>query len=66
MNRHFDRFNSGGKGLMYKSDSVKERVKGVHMHDLHDSSNPYRRFFLTPAGSLLCFFKMDIPVPDIQ
>lgn len=34
-----------GEGLEYNFNSVKDRIRGVHMHDLHDPAYPYRQFF---------------------
>jgi len=41
-----------GNGLEYNFNMVKDRIRGVHIHDLHDSSYPYRDFFrlLSSAG----------------
>jgi sugar phosphate isomerase/epimerase len=43
--------DSAGEGLEYNFNSVKDRIKGVHMHDLHDPSYPYRHFFKLLADS---------------
>lgn len=34
-----------GNGLEYNFNLVKDRIRGVHIHDLHDPSYPYREFF---------------------
>ena len=41
-----------GKGLTYNFNSIKDRIKGVHMHELWDTSYPYRLFLklLSEAG----------------
>ena len=33
-----------GKGLEYNFNSIKDRIKGVHMHELWDADYPYRAF----------------------
>ncbi len=40
-----------GEGLIYNFNSVKDRIRGVHMHDLHDPAYPYRHFFKLLADS---------------
>ena len=45
VNWNCEALDSAGKGLEYNFNSVKDRIKGVHMHDLHDPSYPYRHFF---------------------
>ncbi|MBN2633619.1 MAG: sugar phosphate isomerase/epimerase [Bacteroidales bacterium] len=40
-----------GEGLVYNFNSVKDRIRGVHMHDLHDPAYPYRHFFKLLADS---------------
>lgn len=44
--------DSAGEGLEYNFNSVRDRIKGVHIHDLHDPAYPYRHFFklLTDSG----------------
>jgi len=34
-----------GNGLEYNFNLVRDRIRGVHIHDLHDPSYPYRQFF---------------------
>lgn len=43
--------DSEGEGLEYNFNSIKDRIKGVHMHDLHDPSYPYRHFLKLLADS---------------
>ncbi|MGQ9621283.1 MAG: sugar phosphate isomerase/epimerase family protein [Bacteroidales bacterium] len=38
-------------GLEYNFNLVRERIKGVHIHDLHDPSYPYREFFVLLSDS---------------
>jgi sugar phosphate isomerase/epimerase len=45
VNWNCEALDSAGEGLEYNFNSVKDRIKGVHMHDLHDPSYPYRHFF---------------------
>lgn len=45
VNWNCDASDKEGEGLVYNFNSVKERIKGVHMHDLHDPAYPYRHFF---------------------
>ncbi len=40
-----------GEGLEYNFNLVKDRIRGVHMHDLHDPSYPYRQLFALLAES---------------
>jgi len=40
-----------GNGFEYNFNSVKDRIRGVHIHDLHDPSYPYRKFFRLLAES---------------
>jgi sugar phosphate isomerase/epimerase len=42
--------NEGG-GLEHNFNLVKERIRGVHMHDLHDDSYPYRQFLQLLSNS---------------
>jgi len=37
--------DSADKGLKYNFDLIRDRIKGVHMHELHDPTYPYRHFF---------------------
>lgn len=34
-----------GKGLEFNFDLIKDRIRGVHMHELWDPAYPYRQFF---------------------
>jgi len=43
--------DSEGEGFVYNFNSVKDRIRGVHMHDLHDPDYPYRLFFKLLAES---------------
>jgi len=45
VNWNCDPSDQAGEGLVYNFNSVKERIKGVHMHDLYDPVYPYRHFF---------------------
>jgi sugar phosphate isomerase/epimerase len=45
VNWNCDSSDSGGEGLVYNFNSVKDRLRGVHMHDLHDPAYPYRHLF---------------------
>jgi sugar phosphate isomerase/epimerase len=45
VNWNCDASDPEGEGLVYNFNSVKDRIKGVHMHDLHDPSYPYRQLF---------------------
>lgn len=40
-----------GNGLEYNFNLVRDRIKGVHIHDLHDPSYPYREFFRLLSAS---------------
>lgn len=40
-----------GEGFVFNFNSVKDRIKGVHMHELHDPAYPYRLFFKLLAES---------------
>ena len=40
-----------GEGFEYNFNSVKDRIKGVHMHDLYTANYPYRLFFKLLAES---------------
>ncbi len=39
-----------GKGLEYNFNSIKDRIKGVHMHELWEEDYPYRQFFSLLSG----------------
>lgn len=43
--------DSEGEGLEHNFNLVKERIRGVHMHDLYDASYPYRHLFQLLADS---------------
>ena len=45
VNWNCDPTDPEGEGLVYNFNSIKDRIKGVHMHDLHDPAYPYRHFF---------------------
>ena len=51
INWNCEALDTAGEGLEYNFNSVKDRIKGVHMHDLHDPSYPYRQFFKLLADS---------------
>lgn len=40
-----------GEGLEYNFNLLKDRIRGVHMHDLHDQNYPYRQFLKLLAES---------------
>jgi sugar phosphate isomerase/epimerase len=40
-----------GEGLEYNFNLLKDRIKGVHMHDLFDQNYPYRQFFQLLAAT---------------
>lgn len=40
-----------GKGLEYNFNLIKDRIKGVHMHELTDERYPYRQFFKLLSAS---------------
>lgn len=44
--------DSEGEGLEHNFNLVRERIRGVHMHDLYDAAYPYRQLFqlLTDSG----------------
>jgi len=43
--------DSEGKGLEYNFNLIKDRIKGVHMHELTDERYPYRQFFQLLSAS---------------
>lgn len=45
VNWNCDASDPQGEGLVYNFNSVKDRIKGVHIHDLHDPSYPCRHLF---------------------
>lgn len=45
VNWNCDASDTEGEGLVYNFNSIKERIKGVHIHDLHDAGYPYRHLF---------------------
>ncbi len=51
VNWNCDKNDSEGKGLEYNFNSIKDRIKGVHMHELWDPEYPYRLFFKLLAES---------------
>jgi sugar phosphate isomerase/epimerase len=51
VNWNCDMSDASGEGLEYNFNLVKDRIKGVHMHDLFDPAYPYRMFFKLLAES---------------
>ena len=51
LNWNCDKNDSEGKGFEYNFNSVKDRIKGVHMHELWNPEYPYRLFFKLLAES---------------
>lgn len=51
VNWNCERSDSEGEGLEHNFNSIKDRIRGVHMHDLHDPAYPYRHFFRLLAES---------------
>ena len=45
VNWNCDKKDSEGKGFEYNFNSIKDRIKGVHIHELWDPEYPYRLFF---------------------
>jgi len=45
VNWNCDPSDPEGPGLEYNFNSVKDRLRGVHMHDLHDPAYPHRLLF---------------------
>jgi sugar phosphate isomerase/epimerase len=45
VNWNCDKKDGDGKGFEYNFNSIKDRIKGVHMHELWDPTYPYRLFF---------------------
>ncbi len=45
INWNCDALDSAGKGFEYNFNSVKDRIKGVHLHELYLAEYPYRLFF---------------------
>lgn len=45
VNWNCDPSDVAGEGFAYNFNSVKDRIKGVHLHDLDDPKYPYRLFF---------------------
>jgi len=45
VNWNCDATDSGGEGFEANFNSVKDRIKGVHLHELTDPKYPYRLFF---------------------
>jgi hypothetical protein len=45
VNWNCDPSDPEGAGLESNFNSVKDRIRGVHMHDLHDPEYPYRHLF---------------------
>jgi len=51
VNWNCDMTDTSGEGLEYNFNLVKDRIKGVHMHDLSDPGYPYRLFIKLLAES---------------
>ena len=51
VNWNCDQSDSEGQGFEYNFNSIKDRIKGVHMHELWDTEYPYRLFFKLLAES---------------
>jgi sugar phosphate isomerase/epimerase len=45
VNWNCDPSDAQGEGFEYNFNSVKDRIKGVHLHELWDQDYPYRLFF---------------------
>ena len=50
-NWNCDILDKSGEGLEYNFNLVKDRIKGVHMHDLSNPEYPYRLFLKLLAES---------------
>jgi sugar phosphate isomerase/epimerase len=51
VNWNCDRYDAAEKGLEYNFNLIKDRIKGVHMHELWDEKYPYRDFFRLLSAS---------------
>ncbi len=51
VNWNCDATDSSGEGFEHNFNLVKDRIKGVHMHDLFNTEYPYRLFFKLLAES---------------
>jgi len=51
VNWNCDASDAAGEGLEHNFNLVKDRIKGVHMHDLFNPEYPYRAFFKLLAES---------------
>lgn len=51
VNWNCDNNDKEGNGFEYNFNSIKDRIKGVHIHDLWDPEYPYRLFFKLLAES---------------
>jgi sugar phosphate isomerase/epimerase len=51
VNWNCDMNDMEGRGFEYNFNSIKDRIKGVHMHELWDPDYPYRLFFKLLAES---------------
>ena len=51
VNWNCDKNDSEGEGFEYNFNSIKDRIKGVHMHELWNPEYPYRLFFKLLAES---------------
>ncbi len=52
VNWNCDALDASGEGLEYNFNLVKDRIRGVHLHELDNAEYPYRLFFklLTESG----------------
>jgi sugar phosphate isomerase/epimerase len=51
VNWNCDPSDTAGEGFEFNFNSVKDRIRGVHMHDLHDPTYPHRLLFELLAES---------------
>lgn len=51
VNWNCDATDTEGHGFEYNFNSIKDRIKGVHLHQLHSKDYPYRLFFKLLAES---------------
>lgn len=51
VNWNCDPSDPKGEGFEYNFNSVKDRIRGIHMHDLYTPGYPYRLFFKLLAES---------------
>jgi len=50
VNWNCDMKDSEGQGFEYNFNSIKDRIKGVHMHELWQADYPYRQLFKLLTG----------------